>query len=94
MTWDTFNQIKKSTPLLRPKLRFPIRSCKHSQCCKSTAEELDAGNLHAGFRGRPPPETRWAVSNHVPTVIPCIAASNVREAPVASRLLDGDHFDN
>ena len=25
MTWDTFNQIKKTTPLLRPKLRLPYR---------------------------------------------------------------------
>src|SRR5262249_53335571 len=25
MTWDTFNQIKKRTPLLRPKLRLPYR---------------------------------------------------------------------
>jgi hypothetical protein len=26
-------------------------SCKHSQCCESTAEEPGAGNLHAGFCG-------------------------------------------
>jgi hypothetical protein len=25
MTWDTFNQIKKRTPLLQPKLRLPYR---------------------------------------------------------------------
>jgi RNA-directed DNA polymerase len=25
MTWDTFNQIKTRTPLLRPKLRLPYR---------------------------------------------------------------------
>ena len=25
LTWDTFNQIKQRTPLLRPKLRLPYR---------------------------------------------------------------------
>jgi hypothetical protein len=25
MTWDTFNQIEKRTPLLRPKLLLPYR---------------------------------------------------------------------
>ena len=51
LTWEAFNQIKQRSPLLRPKLRLPYRSCRRSRCCESTAEEPGAGNLHAGFCG-------------------------------------------
>jgi hypothetical protein len=51
LNWDRFNQIKERNPLLRPKLRLPHRSCRHSRCCEATAEERGAVNLHATFCG-------------------------------------------
>src|SRR5215475_6920658 len=36
---------------IAPSCVSPTGSCKHSQCCKSTAEEPGARNLHAGFCG-------------------------------------------
>jgi len=49
MTWDTFNQIKKRTPLLRPKLRLPYRELASTRSAVNQVEERGArwarGNL-------------------------------------------------
>jgi len=52
MTWDTpLTRSKRGRRCCDPSCASRTGSCKHSQCCESTAEEPGVGNPHAGFCG-------------------------------------------
>src|SRR5262245_47904109 len=68
LTWDTFNQIKKRSPLLRPKLRLPYPGAASTrgavnQLPKSVVREIRTRRFVGTGGGRPPPVTRCEGGN-------------------------------